>query len=50
MQLEEAKKKKEKEFIKQREQELVFMNKLKQEINEERQSIIEKKRKERETC
>ena len=50
IQLQEAQKKKEQEFIKQREQELTFMNKLKKEINEERQSIIEKKRKEREIC
>ena len=49
-QLKEAKQKREQEFIRQREHEVEFMNKLKQEINDERANILEKKRKEREAA
>lgn len=49
-QLEEAKHKKEEEYKKQREDEIEFVQKLKCEISEEKQTILNKKRKEREIC
>lgn len=49
-QLEEAKRQKEDEYKKQRVNEIEFVQKLKVEINDEKLTKLEKKRKEREIC